>query len=160
MVNQYDVTSNEDLIHHFYTSFQLKDYRGMQQCYADQATFSDAVFVNLDANQVRAMWQMLIGRGKDLVMEFKVLSSNGSHVQAEWTALYTFGATKRKVRNQIKAEFEVIDGKIVKHTDRFDFHTWAKQALGPLGLLLGWTPYLQNKVRKTAMKGLNDFMGK
>jgi limonene-1,2-epoxide hydrolase len=95
-----------------------------------------------------------------LVLEFKVLSSNGNQVKAEWIAYYTFGATMRKVRNQIIAEFEVVDGKIVKHIDRFDFHTWAKQALGPMGLLLSWTPYLQNKVRKTAMKGLYDFMAK
>ncbi len=132
----------------------------MQGCYADHATFSDSVFINLNANQARAMWQMLISRGKDLVLEFKVVSSNGNQVQAEWVAYYTFGATKRQVCNHIKAEFEVVDGKIVRHIDRFDFHTWAKQALGPIGLLLGWTPYLQNKVRQTAMKGLNDFIEK
>jgi ketosteroid isomerase-like protein len=160
MANWHAMTPNEDLIHHFYTSFQLKDYRGMQGCYADQATFSDSVFINLNANQARAMWQMLISRAKDLVLEFKVVSSNGNQVRAEWIAHYTFGPTKRKVRNYIKAEFEVVDGKIVRHIDHFNFHTWTRQALGPMGLLLGWTPYLQNKVRKTAMKGLNDFMAK
>lgn len=154
------MTPNEDLIHHFYTSFQQKDYRGMQECYADNATFSDSVFVNLNAAQVRAMWQMLISRGKDLELEFKVLSSKGNHVNAEWIAHYTFGATKRKVRNHIKAQFEITDGKIVKHVDQFDFYTWSKQALGTPGLLLGWTPFLRNKVRKTAMKGLADFMGR
>lgn len=154
------MTPNEDLIYHFYTSFKLKDYKGMQECYADHATFSDSVFVNLNAEQARAMWQMLISRGKDLELEFRVLSSSGKQVNAEWIAHYTFGATKRKVRNHILAEFEVEDGKIVKHTDRFDFHTWSRQALGPAGLLLGWTPFLRNKVRKTAMKGLSDFMGR
>lgn len=154
------MTPNEDLIYHFYTSFKLKDYRGMQECYADNATFSDSVFTNLNADQARAMWQMLISRGKDLELEFKILSSNGNQVNAEWVAHYTFGATKRKVRNHILAEFEVVDGKIVKHTDRFGFHTWAKQALGTTGLLLGWTPFLRNKVRQTAMKGLSDFMGR
>ncbi len=154
------MTPNEDLIHHFYTSFQQKDYRGMQECYADNATFSDSVFVNLNAAQVRAMWQMLVSRGKDLELEFKVLSSKGNHVNAEWIAHYTFGATKRKVRNHIKAQFEITDGKIVKHVDQFDFYTWSKQALGTPGLLLGWTPFLRNKVRKTAMKGLADFMGR
>lgn len=154
------MTPNEDLIHHFYTSFQLKDYRGMQECYADNATFTDSVFRNLDAIQTRAMWQMLISRGKDLVLEFKILSSNGNQVQAEWIAHYTFGATKRPVRNHIMAEFEIVDSKIVRHTDRFNFHTWSKQALGPIGLLLGWTPFLRNKVQKTAMKGLTDYMAK
>ena len=154
------MTPNEDLIHHFYTSFKLKDYKGMQECYADNAVFNDAVFKNLNAQQVRCMWQMLISRGKDLNLDFKVLSSTGSQVNAEWTAHYTFSATRRKVVNHIKARFVIENGKIVQHTDTFGFYQWARQALGPTGLLLGWTPFLHRKVQKMAMKGLQDYMGK
>ncbi len=154
------MTPNEDLIHHFYTSFQLKDYRGMQQCYADNATFSDAVFKNLNAEQVRAMWQMLISRGKDMSIQFKVLPSPGEVVNAQWIANYTFSASKRPVTNRIDARFVIENGRIVQHIDHFNFHTWAKQALGPTGLLLGWTPFLRNKVQQTARKGLDEFMAK
>ncbi|CAN5282275.1 nuclear transport factor 2 family protein [soil metagenome] len=154
------MSPNEDLIHHFYTSFQMKDYRGMQACYADNAVFSDSVFKNLNADQVRAMWQMLISRGKDLTIEFRILSSQERQVNAEWIANYTFSATRRPVTNYIQAAFELEEGKIIKHTDTFGFYKWARQALGPTGLLLGWTPFLQAKVQKTAMKGLGDFMGR
>ncbi len=154
------MTPNEDLIHHFYTSFKLKDYRGMQECYADNAIFSDAVFKNLNADQVRAMWQMLISRGKDLQIDFRVTSSQDSLVNAEWIANYTFSATRRPVTNHVKAAFVLEEGKIINHTDTFGFYQWARQALGPTGLLLGWTPFLQAKVQKTAMKGLGDFMGR
>ncbi len=152
--------NNQQLITKFYTSFQNKDYRGMQECYADSATFSDPVFVGLNAAEVKAMWEMLCIRGKDLKLEFKNVQSVGNQASAEWIAHYTFGATGKKVVNYIKADFIIENGKIVKHTDVFNFYKWSKQALGAPGLLLGWTNFLKNKVRQGAMKSLNDFMSK
>ena len=64
------------------------------------------------------------------------------------------------MHNIIDAEFEFKDGKIFRHDDQFDFWRWSRQALGPAGLLLGWTPILRNKVQKTARKGLEDFIAK
>ena len=58
---------NQQLITTFYSAFQKKDYKTMQNCYADNATFSDPVFVNLNATEVKAMWEMLCIRGTDLV---------------------------------------------------------------------------------------------
>ena len=77
--------------------------------------------------------------------------------RAHWEAWYTFSASGRKVHNIIDATFEFRDGKIVKHTDRFDLHRWAGLALGLPGTLLGWTPFLQNKIRAMAQKGLADY---
>jgi len=149
---------NEKLIHHFYTCFQNKDFKGMQDCYADNAVFNDAVFKNLNAQEVRAMWHMLITKGKDLHVEFKDISSTKNAAKAHWDAYYTFSATGKKVVNHVDASFEIENGKIVKHTDNFNFHTWAKQALGLTGLLLGWTSFLNKKVSTQAMKNLENFM--
>lgn len=151
---------NEQIITKFYTAFKEKDFKTMQTCYADNATFNDEAFKNLDAAQVRAMWQMLITRGKDLVLTFENVTADDSKGSAEWTATYTFSATKRKVVNHIKAQFSFENGKIVKHTDTFDFHHWAIQALGLTGALLGWTGFLKKKVQKTAMESLVSFMKK
>ncbi|MGB3947890.1 MAG: nuclear transport factor 2 family protein [Bacteroidia bacterium] len=152
---------NQQLIIKFYKAFQNKDYKTMQDCYADNATFSDPVFVNLNATQVRAMWEMLCVRGKDLELTFKnVTATVGNQASAEWEAHYTFSASNRKVINQIKAAFLIENGKIVKHVDTFSFYKWSKQALGTGGLLLGWTRLLKNKVRQGAMKSLTDFMNK
>jgi ketosteroid isomerase-like protein len=152
------MNSNEQLITTFYTSFQNKDYKGMQECYAGNATFSDPVFASLNAKQVKAMWEMLLKTGKDLKLEFKNVSADEHKGSAEWIAYYTFSKTGNKVVNRIKASFVFENGKILKHTDRFDFYTWAKQSLGFTGLLLGWTPFLKNKIRKTAMQNLDNFM--
>lgn len=154
------MNANEQLIHHFYTCFKNKDFKGMQDCYADRATFSDAVFKNLDVNQVKAMWQMLIVKGKDLRLEFKDISATEQTAKAHWDAYYTFSATGKKVVNRIDATFEIENGKIVKHTDNFNFYTWAKQALGLTGLLLGWTSFLRKKVSAQAMGNLQNFMKK
>ena len=152
------MNANEQLINTFYKAFQNKDYKTMQQCYADNATFSDEAFKNLNAAQVRAMWEMLISRGKDLVLNYKNVKSTPKGATAEWVANYSFSKTGRKVENHIKANFVIEKGKIVEHIDQFNFHKWSKQALGISGLLLGWTSFFQKKVQQTAMESLNKFM--
>ena len=132
----------------------------MQQCYADNAVFNDAVFKNLDGQQVRAMWEMLCIKGKDLKLEYKNVTADEREGSAEWIAHYSFSATGKKVMNQIKAHFIFESGKIIKHTDDFDFYTWAKQALGTTGFLLGWAVFFKNKVQKQAMKNLFSYMNK
>jgi hypothetical protein len=153
-------TVNQQLITKFYSCFQKKDYKGMQECYADTATFSDPVFVNLNSAQVKAMWEMLCIRGTDLTLEFKNVKADGRNAAAEWEAHYTFSASKRKVINKIKADFIIENGKIVKHTDSFDLYKWSKQAIGFPAVILGGTNFFKSKLRKGAMKSLDDFMNK
>jgi len=154
------MNANEALITKFYTAFQNKDVSTMQECYSDQATFSDAAFTVLNAKEVRAMWAMLIKGGKDMRVEFSNVKADEHGATAHWDAYYTFSATGRNVFNQIDASFIIENGKIVKHTDHFDFHTWSKQALGLPGLLLGWTSFLKNKVRKQASAKLAAYMAR
>ncbi|MFZ4544073.1 MAG: nuclear transport factor 2 family protein [Saprospiraceae bacterium] len=154
------MTANEQLLSTFYTAFQNRDFKKMQDCYADDAVFSDEVFVNLSATQVRAMWEMFCVSGNDVKIVFGSVQANENRGSAEWTATYNFSKTKRSVINHIKADFVFENGKIVQHHDHFNFHEWSSQALGMTGVLLGWTPFLRNKVQKSAMKSLMDFMEK
>jgi ketosteroid isomerase-like protein len=149
--------ANEQLIHRFYRAFQQKDIIGMQQCYADDATFTDEVFVNLNANEVKAMWAMLVSAGKDLDLTYHVLYANETVGIAQWVATYTFSKTGRKVVNRIQASFSFKDGKIIQHRDNFDFYKWAKQALGFKGFLLGWSSFLRKKVQQTARYSLEKY---
>jgi ketosteroid isomerase-like protein len=154
------MNANEELIRHFYTSFQNKDVQGMQDCYADNVEFSDPVFTSLNAAEARAMWAMLLKRGKDMRIEFRHIKGTANGATAEWDAWYTFSTTGNKVLNRIKASFIIENGKIVKHTDHFSFYKWARQALGFTGTLLGWTGFLKNKISRTAKKNLQDFMAR
>ena len=154
------MNNNEELIHRFYNAFQSKDFRTMQACYADNATFSDPVFPHLDAGQVRSMWEMFCVKSKELKIEYRNISADENSGRAEWIATYPFSANGNRVVNYIKSDFRFEDGKIVEHRDHFNFHRWAGQALGLSGKLLGWMPFVRNKAQKAGMKALNDFMSR
>lgn len=149
---------NAALIERFYASFAARDAAGMQACYHPEIVFSDPAFGELHEAQPGAMWAMLCERGKDLRVTASDIHADDERGRAHWDARYTFSQTKRPVVNRIDAEFVFRDGLIVRHTDTFNFWAWARQALGPAGLLLGWTPMLQKKVRDTARAGLAKYM--
>ena len=152
------MTPTGQLIERFYTAFQNKDYITMQECYADSARFDDPVFHNLNAEQVRTMWEMFCVRSKDLNIEFMNIKANETEGSAAWIARYTFSSTGKQVVNNIIANFKFENGKIIRHTDTFNFHKWARQALGLSGLFLGWMPFVKNKVQKSAMLALNNYV--
>jgi ketosteroid isomerase-like protein len=132
----------------------------MAACYAPDARFSDPVFTDLRGEEPGAMWRMLTERGRDLRIDLLDHGAEGDRGTALWRARYTFTDTGRPVVNEVSASFRFRDGLIAEHTDSFDFHRWARQALGPAGLLLGWTPILRNAVRRRARRGLDEFMAR
>tara|TARA_R110001592_G_scaffold359369_2_gene665908 strand:+ start:16104 stop:16571 length:468 start_codon:yes stop_codon:yes gene_type:complete len=149
-----------ELVNQFYTAFQNKDAATMASFYHPEASFEDEVFT-LQGEDIGHMWTMLCARGKDMTMTFKdVISTSKNQVSCHWEPIYTFSGTGRKVHNRIDTRIELKDGKIWKQRDVFSFWSWASQALGLPGKLLGWTPLLKNKVRKTANKSLEDFKRK
>ena len=152
------MTDNEKLIQTFYTAFQNKDFLTMQRSYHPEAQFSDPVFTSLNSTEVKAMWQMLISAGKDLRIDFKDIKGDDKRGSCHWEAWYTFSRTGKKVHNIIEASFEFQDGLILTHKDNFNFWRWSRQALGIAGSLLGWSPFLKNKIRATAASGLQKFM--
>jgi hypothetical protein len=61
------------------------------------------------------------------------------------------------VHNKIDASFRFRDGKIAEHTDDFDLYRWTRMALGPVGVLLGWSPLVKGQVRAQAKNQLARF---
>lgn len=151
---------NIELVNRFFEAFSSRDGHKMAEMYADDATFEDSVFGCLSASQTKAMWKMLTSRSQDLTITWTQPIENNGQVETTWTARYSFGPSKRKVVNVINAKIMVAHGKIIQHKDRFSFYRWSRQALGLIGWLLGWTPYLHAKVQKSALQGLKDFMAK
>jgi ketosteroid isomerase-like protein len=153
------VAGNESLIQTFYESFQKRDGAAMAACYAPDVRFWDPVFLDLEGFRAGAMWQMLTGRAADLSVEFSAIEADETRGRAHWDARYTF-STGRRVLNRIDAEFEFKDGKIVRHRDSFSLWRWSSQALGPVGVLLGWSPIVTGKIRAQAAKGLAEYIAK
>ena len=147
-----------DLIEEFYGAFAECAGERMAACYAPDARFSDPVFGALDAREAGGMWRMLTGQAKDLRIELLEHDIQGEQGSAHWRAHYTFSQTGRPVINDVQASFRFKDGLIVEHVDDFDFYRWARQALGPRGLLLGWTPIVRSAVRSRAHASLEQFL--
>jgi ketosteroid isomerase-like protein len=152
--------SNDALIRDFYAAFDQRDGDRMAACYAPDAHFSDPVFTDLTGDEPGSMWRMLTGRADDLRVELLEHDADGDTGSARWRAQYTFTQTGRPVVNDVRATFRFRDGLIADHRDEFGFHRWARQALGPTGLLLGWTPVLRSATRKRARAGLGEFMAR
>jgi ketosteroid isomerase-like protein len=155
------MSEEEQLIKVFYTCFQKLDWKGMLDCYHEEVFFYDPVFENLEGPQVRAMWEMLLSNAKDLQLSFSNIQADpakDSYGSCDWVATYTFSQTGRRVVNKGKALFTFSEGKIAEHHDNFDLWRWSRQALGIPGILFGWTPVLQNKIRQKARRSLEKFM--
>ncbi|MNJ26983.1 SnoaL-like domain protein [compost metagenome] len=145
------------LITRFYEAFQRLDAEAMVACYSDDIVFSDPAFGTLRGKDAGDMWRMLSTRAKDFSLTFDNVHADERNGSAHWVATYLFSQTGRTVVNDIQARFVFRDGKICEHHDSFDLWRWSRQALGTTGLLLGWTPMVQGKVRQQALKGLRAF---
>ncbi len=152
---------NEQLIKHFYESFASNNADAMVSCYADDIEFSDPAFGLLKEADAKNMWKMLIERARgNIKIEFKNVVADDKKGSADWTADYLFSKTGKKVFNEIHAEFEFQDGKIIKHTDTFDLWKWSKQAFGMSGILLGWSSFMKNKIQQNARESLREYSEK
>jgi ketosteroid isomerase-like protein len=151
---------NAALVERFYRAFQARDAATMAACYHPEIVFSDPVFPELRGRDAGAMWAMLCARAQDLAIEFGDVHADDARGRAHWDARYTFSPTGRRVHNVIDAAFGFRDGLIAHHVDRFGFWRWARQALGPAGWVLGWTPMVRNRVRSEARRGLDAYRQK
>lgn len=153
------MTSNEELIHKFYTAFSSRDYASMNSCYSDDIVFFDPVFGLLNGDEAKKMWEMLCKRATDLQISFgNIIHLDDAYSTCDWVATYTFAQTGKKVVNRIRANMKFADGKIIEHSDAFSLHRWSAQALGFSGWLLGWNRFFQQKIKNNARKSLMRFM--
>lgn len=151
------LTANEATLKRLHAAFAVRDGKIMGECYHADAQFRDPVF-DLRGDEVSAMWRMLCSRSSNLRIESSDLKVEGDSGHADWQAWYPFSATGRAVHNIVHSVYQFSDGLILNQVDSFPFWRWSRQALGPAGLLLGWTPLLRNKVRATARAALNHYM--
>lgn len=147
---------HEALITRFYEAFRDLDGERMAACYHKEAIFRDPVFPDLRGDDVGRMWRMLASSARDFRLTFRDVRADDATGAAHWEAEYAF-ARDRRVHNIIEARFEFRNGLIARHEDSFDFWRWSRMALGPTGVLLGWTPLLQRKVQQDAARRLAKF---
>ena len=149
-----------ELIEKFYDAFTNLDADKMASCYHDDIVFEDPAFGTLKGERAKAMWQMLCEsqKGKDFIVVSSNIDANKVNGSAHWEAYYTFSKTGRKVHNKIDATFQFKDSLIIRHTDDFNIHKWAKQAMGIKGLLFGGMGFFKEKLQKQTNHLLDKYI--
>ena len=150
---------NHKLLEKFYAAFKNGDAKTMSDCYHQDVEFEDPAFGLIGNGKPAKMWEMLLS-SKEAAPQvtFTIIAADENTGQAEWTAEYFFGPDKRKVINNVKANFVFEDGIIISHKDNFNFWKWSQQAIGPIGYIMGWTPFMKSKVQNMANQRLNKFI--
>jgi ketosteroid isomerase-like protein len=158
-----EVSEARALVARFYDAFAKLEIDAMLACLHPEITFSDPLFPNLRQGQVFEMWRMLIASAArypdDFSLTYEFVFVEERKAQVHWQAKYRYGG-RRKVHNKVLATLTFWDGKIVRHVDGFNFYTWGRQALGWLGLSLGWSSKFRASVQSAAKKQLSAFMGR
>ncbi|MCH2198400.1 MAG: nuclear transport factor 2 family protein [Flavobacteriales bacterium] len=141
--------SEKEIIECFYTSFASRDSMKMVALYHDEVLFEDPAFGKLYGERAKAMWRMLVARLDHgaKILHGEIVQLEDGRYRTSWEAHYKFGPKKRDVVNKITATLGFKDGKIISHKDEFSFWKWSRQAMGPLGWLLGWTPGIKKKLQ-------------
>jgi ketosteroid isomerase-like protein len=152
--------NHHQLIEQFYTAFAAKNVDAMLNCYHTDVEFEDPAFGRLTNVEARAMWQMLLSRGKDLTVVFSNIRATDVAGSAHWVATYTFSITGNTVVNRIEASFEFKDNKIYRHTDSFDLNKWLIQAFGWRGYLFIALPFLRTAFKKKVKQQLEAYLKK
>ena len=150
------MTDNDTLIRDLYDAMNRHDGEAMANLYEPDGRFSDPAFGELTGEEAGDMWRMLTGRAEDLRVELAEHETQGDTGSARWIARYTFTRTGRPVVNDVRAAFRFHDGRIAEHDDSFSFWGWARQALGPAGLILG-LPGISAIVQRRARQDLAEF---
>ncbi|MGB0896561.1 MAG: nuclear transport factor 2 family protein [Flavobacteriaceae bacterium] len=148
--------TQSEIITQFYTAFQKLDAEAMVKLYHDDIEFNDPAFGTLRGDDAKYMWRMICSRAKDFSLEYNLVTETSAH----WEPTYTFSATGNNIINKIDATFEFKEGKILKHTDVFDLHQWASQAMGLKGWVLGGTKFFKKKLQKQTKQYLAAYIKK
>ncbi|MGJ8550047.1 nuclear transport factor 2 family protein [Winogradskyella wichelsiae] len=152
----------KDILETFYTALSDCDGQTMASCYHDDVIFEDPAFGILKGERAKAMWLMLCESqsGDNFNVSFSEIETTENIGSAHWEAKYLFSQTGRKVHNKIDASFEFKNGLIIKHTDTFNLHKWAKQAMGIKGIFFGGMQFFKNKLQAQTNSLLDKYIEK
>lgn len=130
-LNDFAPASPEAVMKKFYEAFTAQRPADFEGLYAPDVKFKDAVFEYSDRKGTMKMWRSILANPKN-TFRFEFDRVEGDVAYGRWVGDYKLGG--RPIRNELETRMVVRDGRIVEHTDDFDWGKWVKQALPGGGL--------------------------
>ncbi len=82
--------------HSVLSAFGAHDHETMAKFCADDETFGDPLFTELDADGVRAMWRMFCTSGNNIEVSFNHVQADDASGSARWETIYVFPKAGRR----------------------------------------------------------------
>ena len=154
-----DASANAALIDRFYEAFARQDGEAMAACYTPDAHFSDPVFTDLHGEEVgRDVADALRARHRPAG---RALGGRGRRRAGLGPLGGRLHVLHRATGPQRDRGLVSLPGRPDRRPSRqFDLWAWSRQALGPLGVVLGWSPPVQGKIRAQARAGPGGVHGR
>ncbi len=142
-----------DLVKQFYDALNRGDYKFVNRLYHSDARYKDEIF-DFQGAEIHALWYSATRPEMKLFAKLESIHEENDKVVTEWIMTYTLDVINRRISLREKGTFVFQGEKIIKHTDEYDFWSWCTQAFGIIGRALGWSVWLQNRVKKQARKSV------
>lgn len=142
------------LLARFFGALAARDAARLAGCYHPLATYSSPLFPDLRGALPALMWRLALDRAPDLRIDWDVAFADPRKAQVKWTARWRQGTTERRLA--VASTLSIWDGRIVRHVDEFRFPSFAAQALGVRGRLLGWNAAWRRRLQRRVRAGLEQ----
>lgn len=126
----------------------------LRSLYHPKAEYMDELF-SLKYREILALWYSCMLPEMKLEVKVKSIEQFKDVVVTKWTISYTISSINRRITLDEIGRFEFEDGLIIRHTDKYSFHSWCTQALGVAGMLASWSKWLRSKVRNQAYSSIS-----
>ena len=141
------------IVNLFFASLKSRNIEKMMEIYHSKIIYSDPLYGLLKQEDVIKRWQLLLEENviEDIqIMDIK--EYDDEYAMAHWNCTFYYTITQKKVTLSIKSFFKIENNLIIEQSDAYRLSKFISKAYGIKGLLLGWTKFMQHRVKKTALK--------
>ncbi|MFA5899664.1 MAG: nuclear transport factor 2 family protein [Hyphomicrobium sp.] len=134
-----ELTSVRLVTEGLFLALRRRDATGVAACYDQDAVFSSPIIGDVRGADVEALWRAIFAATCDSTLSFTIVDLGLTSARVEGIAKYSLLASGRSVTSRFNSALHIRDLRVMQHDDNFDAWAWASMALGPTGLLLGWS---------------------
>jgi hypothetical protein len=143
---------HETLLRRLFDRLAARDAEGADSCYHAEVFLTNPLFARLRGADALRLWRLVFEEASDWRLEARAISADEDGGRAEWSATYTLGG--RRFATEGRSLFAFREGLVCRHYDAFSLWRWIAQAIGPMGVALGWFGPVRWAVRQRLARRL------